>query len=149
MELKTELKLCKEKVLNILEYFDDSFEIPLHTGLDFTSYSKKLSNFAQFVIAYEDEIMIGFISYYLNDEKNFVYIPLTCVHKNWRHKKIGHSLFESLYNSLKKDYRTIDLEVLKNNENARRFYEREGFSEVEDHKERLLLRKYINRNSIQ
>lgn len=143
MEIRTGLKLSQSEVLSLLNRFDDSSDTPLHEGLDFESYGKKLSNFAYFVIALEEDKMIGFLAYYLNQERCFAYVPQTVVHRDGRHKGAGHAMFEALNNVIKNDYQTIRLEVLKSNENARRFYEREGFVEIEDHKERLLLEKKI------
>lgn len=141
MEIRSGLKLTQSEVLSLLNRFDDSSDSPLHEGLDFDSYSKKLSDYAFFVIAYEDKKMIGFIAYYLNDEGQFAYVPQVVVHKDSRHKGVGHALFSTMYDSLTPNYTSIRLEVLKTNDNARGFYAREGFEEINDHNERLLLER--------
>lgn len=143
MEIRTGLRLSQSEVLNLLERFDDSSDSPLHVGLDFMTYSLKLSQYAYFVIAYNGTEQIGFMAYYLNDENHFVYVPQIVVHKDARHKGVGHLMFQHLYETLTTEYWSIDLEVLKSNDNARAFYRREGFVEYEDRNERFLLKKNI------
>ena len=143
MELNTDVRLSQEEVMSLLNYFDDSSDIPLHEGLDFVSYSEKLSKYAHFVLAIEKEKQLGFIAYYLNDEKKFVYIPQIVVHRDGRHQGIGHLMLNILCSRYAGKYECVNLEVLKDNMNARRFYEREGFGVIEDHNERLLLKKSI------
>lgn len=145
MKIHTGLKLSQTEVLSLLEHFDDSSDEPLHESLDFYQYSKKLSQYAYFVIATEDKQQIGFIAYYLNDENHFAYIPQVVVHKSARHKGVGHSMFTVLYECIRNNFLTLKLEVLKSNINARAFYEREGFVESEDRYERLLLYKILNK----
>lgn len=140
MEISTALKLSNQEVLELLNYFDDSSDLPLHAGLDFSSYSKKLSEKALFVIAYEHSEMAGFIAYYLNSEGHFAYIPQFVVNKQYRHRGIGHRLMKELIASLPELYTSIRLEVLKSNTYAASFYKREGFSELDDHNERTLLK---------
>lgn len=141
MEIKTGLKLTQSEVLSILNHFDDSSDSPLHEGLDFVSYSKKLSDYAYFVIAEENDCQIGYVAYYLNNEGRFAYVPQVVVHKDGRHRGVGHALFEALTSAVCTNYDCIKLEVLKTNKNARLFYAREGFVEIEDHNERFLLVK--------
>ena len=143
MEIRTGLRLSQSEVLNLLERFDDSSDSPLHVGLDFMTYSLKLSQYAYFVIATENEKQMAFIAYYLNDENHFAYIPQVVVHKDARHKGLGHTMFNMLIDSLDTDIECIKLEVLKSNTYARNFYQREGFTRVEDHSERILLEKKI------
>lgn len=143
MEIHTGLRLSQSEVLSLLERFDDSSDIPLHKGLDFISYSKKLSQYAYFVIATENNQQIGFIAYYINDENQFAYIPQIVVHKTARHNGVGHSMFNELYCSLTRSIEYIKLEVLKSNNVARNFYQREGFISIEDRKERILLTKIL------
>lgn len=141
MEITIDLdvRLCKEQVLVLLSYFDNSSDHPLHEGLDFDSYSEKLSKYAYFVIASDDSSRLGFIAYYLNEDGRFVYIPQIVVHKNGRHKGIGHKMLQALKDFYSGSFTTIRLEVLKDNLNAKRFYEREGFTFEEDRTKRILL----------
>ena len=144
MEIRIGVKLSKEEVLNLLAYFDDSSDIPLHEGLNFDAYSEKLSQNAYFVLAIDNGVQLGFIAYYLNYEANFAYIPQTVVHLSARHRGVGHMMFMSLYKELQdKVFALLQLEVLKNNTYARMFYAREGFVEIEVHGNRLLMEKVM------
>ena len=143
MKIHSGLKLSKSEVLSLLKRFDDSSETPLHEGIDFNTYSIKLSQYAFFVIASEQDLQMGFIAYYLNVEKHFAYVPQVVVHKEARHKGLGHSMFNVLCDSLAANIECIKLEVLKSNFYARNFYHRERFSYVEDHNERILLEKKL------
>ena len=143
MEIRTGLRLSQSEVLNLLERFDESSDSPLHVGLDFMTYSLKLSQYAYFVIATENEKQMAFIAYYLNDENHFAYIPQVVVHKDARHISLGHTMFNMLIDKLDTDIECIKLEVLKSNTYARNFYQREGFTRVEDHSERILLEKKL------
>ena len=145
MEIHSGLKLSQSEVLSLLERFDDSSDEPLHESLDFIKYSKKLSQYAYFVLATEKKQQIGFIAYYLNDENHFAYVPQVVVHRNARHRGLGHTMFNILCDSLSTDIECIKLEVLKSNIYARNFYQREGFIESEDRYERLLLHKILNK----
>ncbi len=143
MEIRIGVKLSKEEVLNLLAYFDDSSDIPLHEGLNFNTYSEKLSQNAYFVLAIENDKQLGFIAYYLNEEKRYLYIPQIVVHKLGRHKGIGHLMLSELFTLYKKKFLEIRLEVLTINNNARKFYQREGFRELQFNKQRILLAKEL------
>lgn len=143
MEIKIGIKLSRQEVFDLLTYFDDSSDHPLHEGLDLDSYSEKLSRFAYFVFAIENDQYAGFAAYYLNDESQFVYIPQIVVHKNGRHKGVGHMMLNALSAQYAPSYRSIDLEVLVENLNARAFYEREGFVVCGERGIRQMLRKEL------
>ena len=115
IDLKSGIRLSKEEVIDLLEYFDDSSDRPLHEGLDFDAYSDKLSKYAYFTLAYLKNLCVGFIAYYLNDEGRFVYVPQVVVHKCGRHQGVGHLMFIELYAKCANKYRTVELEVLKDN----------------------------------
>lgn len=137
-------KLNRECVFDILSYFDMSSTIPLHIGLEFKSYSQKLSDNALFIIASDGAKWAGFIAFYLNSDEHFIYVPQVVVHKDFRHKGIGHLMFVELYNLLSDTYTSIKLEVLKTNDVACAFYGREGFIKKEDRGEKIFLEKVSN-----
>lgn len=143
MTIKYNLKLSEKNVFELLEFFDDSSDIPLSEGLDFVAYSEKLSKYAKFVIAYNHKKMIGFVAYYQNQEGEFIYVPQIVVHKSERHKGIGHQMLAVLQNQSQGEFSSIELEVLKDNKNARLFYTREGFVLKEERETKLLLIKNI------
>jgi len=43
MKTQSAVRLTKVEVKRLLDHFDDSSDTPLHEGLDFISYSEKLS----------------------------------------------------------------------------------------------------------
>lgn len=136
-------KLSEKKVFDLLQYFDDSSDEPLHLNLDFITYSKKLSDFAHFILILEGDKLMSFLAYYLNDEGRFIYIPQIVVHKDGRHQGLGHQMMSLLVEQYRGRYDCILLEVLKSNANALAFYQREGFEIKEDRNEKYLLVKYI------
>lgn len=142
MKIQSAVRLTEVEVKHLLDHFDDSSDTPLHEGLDFISYSEKLSKYALFILILENDKMMAFLSYYLNDEGCFAYVPQVVVHREGRHKGLGHKMFVALEESLNSNYETIQLEVLKSNHNARKFYEREGFTYKEERNERILLVKH-------
>lgn len=144
MELKVGVKLSKDEVYDLLSYFDDSSDIPLHEGLDFDSYSEKLSKFSYFILAFDGDQLLGFLSYYLNEEGKFIYIPQIVVHKIGRHKGVGHLMLNLLESKYSKSFKCINLEVLNDNLNAKAFYNREGFVEYGVRDIRLQLTKKIS-----
>lgn len=137
------VKLSQIEILSLFNDFDDSSEVPLHEGLDFQIHSRKFADKAYFVLAEIESQIIGFVAYYLNDEGKFAYISEIIVHRDGRHRGIGHKMMLSLTNSLGASYNCIRLEVLKTNEYAKRFYEREGFYEIDDHVNKFLLEKVL------
>lgn len=137
------VKLSQVEVLTLFNHFDDSSEVPLHEGLDFKMHSRKFADKAYFILAKSESQIIGFVAYYLNEEGKFAYISEIIVHKNGRHRGLGHTMMLSLTNSLGASYNCIRLEVLKTNEYAKRFYEREGFYEIDDHVNKFLLEKVL------
>lgn len=141
MKIQSAVRLTEVEVKRLLDHFDDSSDTPLHEGLDFISYSEKLSKNAHFILILENDKMMAFLAYYLNDENHFAYVPQVVVHREGRHKGLGHKMFAALEESLDSNYDTIQLEVLKSNRNARKFYEREGFTDKEERNERILLVK--------
>lgn len=144
MNIQINVHLMQEDVFALLSYFDESFDIPLHEGLNFAEYSIKLSRFAHFVLAYDQDVLIGFIAYYLNEEGSFAYVPFTAVRPEWWRKGVGHLMFSCLYDYISGKYSCIKLEVLKTNISARGFYKKEGFDISEDRNEKLLMSKKIN-----
>ena len=144
MKIQTDAHLEQKEVLTLLLRFDKVFVEPLHESVDFADYSNKLSQFAHFLLVYDQDVLIGFIAYYLNDEDSFAYISLTAILPEWQHKGIGHLMFSNLYDYIGGKYSFLNLEVLKTNTKARGFYKKEGFAMGEDRSEKLLMSKKID-----
>lgn len=142
MYLQTEsfVKMTQQAVCNLLADFDMNFSPPLSSTIDLTEYSQKLSTNARFIIVYDEGKVVGFISFYLNNEEKMIYIPLISVKRDgYQHKGIGQLMFEILKNSAKRSFYSIRLEVLKNNAQAVKFYCMQGFKVIEDRDDKRLM----------
>jgi len=145
IDLHVGIVLPQRGVYNLLTRFDESSDIPLHVGIDFETYSTKLSNYAKFILAYKDSRCVGFIAYYLNDSGGFVYITQIVVYKNNKRQGIGHIMINTLFNAYKESYITVKLEVLKSNIIAQNFYKREMFMISEDRGAKILLERDLSK----
>lgn len=144
MYIKYKNHLSSSKVNSLLERFDMSFEEPLHNEIDFNVYSEKLSLHAHFILAYDEKELMGFIAYYINKDRRYAYIPFIAVHKEGRHRGIGHLMLSYLLQILPLEIKQISLEVKEDNNNAQAFYKREGFCVLSDFKKgKLLLNKIL------
>lgn len=142
MLIKCEESLSKAMVISILERFDMSFEDPLHNIIDIMMYGEKLSLHAHFILAYDDNKLVGFIAYYINKEGRYAYIPFIAVHSDGRHRRVGHMMLSYLWNIIPVDIDQVRLEVKVSNVNAQDFYHREGFYVISDENNgKLLLNK--------
>ncbi len=142
MLIKCEDSLSDTMVHSLLMRFDMSFDEPLHDEIDFIAYSKKLSLHAHFILAYNDNDLMGFISYYINEEGQFAYVPFIAVHQDCRHQGVGHLMLSYLLGKLSIEIKHVRLEVKESNAYAQMFYKREGFYVIsEPNKGRILLNK--------
>lgn len=145
MEFKCQ-KVSKEEVLAILMKAENSFNPPLSKNIPYLldDYAKRLSEFAWFILGMEENEIIGFIAYYLNQEGGFAYISLIWVSDNYQKNGIGARMLELLIENEVSNYvKTIRLEVRKNNDKAMRFYKSMGFLSIEDSEKKILLEKTI------
>lgn len=133
------------EVLELLSEFDTVFTPHISEQVDLVEYSQKLSRNAYFVIAQNEEETSkeGFIAYYLNLEKQIVYIPFIGVKSSSMHIGLGHIMLENLF-VVVRGFKTIMLEVRKFNIHAYNFYMRNGFEIVEDRQGKWLLSKDIS-----
>ena len=147
MIVKSENNLSTIQVYSLLNHFDTAFDLPLHDEIDCHVYSDKLSRFAQFILAYEGNELIGFIAYYINKENKFSYIPFIAVHPSWQHHGVGHQMLTYLSTKLPVEIEQIRLQVNIDNVNAQAFYNKEGFCTIPDTQNgKIMLRKNITQN---
>ena len=136
----TEEKLTKKEVQEILQESNEVFTPALTcTGIDILSYSEKLSKFANFIVCKEHSDIVAYIAFYRNDEIGQLYIPLICVLPKYQHKGLATKMFKYLKVKYRLQYRTIALEVLKQNDKAYEFYVKQGFMIAEDRKDKFLM----------
>lgn len=138
-------KLDYATVLALLNQCENSFDPPLSQNIPYTvsDYAKKLSEFAGFVICVENDEIIGFAAYYLNQEGGFAYVPQIWVSDNYQRKGIGSCMLDELKRTVQPFATSIRLEVRRNNEKAVSFYERTGFCVIGDNNGKILLEKEI------
>lgn len=135
-----EKKLLQSEVFQILQDSNNVYSPSLtESGIDISGYMEKLSKFASFVVCEDGFRTSAYLAFYKNDNQKQLYIPLLCVFPEHQHKGLGTKMIEYLKSKYKSEYRTIALEVLKQNENAYRFYKTLGFKTSEDHGEKFLM----------
>lgn len=137
MAIKFESNLSFEWVLFLLKKYNNSFEPPLDASIDIYSYAEKLSKNSYFVLS--NEGLNGFISYYLNIDNSYAYISLIVVDNSLQNKGIAQKMIDALIKSIPPKIKRIKLEVLKNNDKAMKFYKKNNFSIISDHKEKWLM----------
>jgi [ribosomal protein S18]-alanine N-acetyltransferase len=111
-----------KRVLEIeLASFDDPY--PANVLVDIFNLG------AGFLVAQEDNIVVGYIIFWIRFEDEGHIISLAVDGKYYR-KKIGSQLVETALEIFKKyNVKNIHLEVRKGNRNARKFYQKLGFVE--------------------
>lgn len=137
------MNLDDSEVLKYLQQFDDCFNPPFSNNVILIDYANKLAKNANFIVAIDNQQLIGLLAYYNNPDCKRIYIPYLVVAKNYQGKSIGQSLIQELLELSKDGYEAVFLEVLKDNEKAYCFYRRLGFVDTEDRCERILLSKTI------
>jgi [ribosomal protein S18]-alanine N-acetyltransferase len=111
-----------KRVLEIeLTSFDDPY--PANVLVDIYNLG------AGFLVAQEDNIVVGYIIFWIRFEDEGHIISLAVDRKFYR-KKIGSHLVETALEIFKKyNVKNIRLEVRKGNQKARKFYQKLGFIE--------------------
>ena len=120
-------KCSTDKVLNILVKFDSTFSRPLSSHLNLKKFSEKLAMNANFVICEENDEVVGFIAYYINDADQFCFITLISVLNQYRRKGLGEKMFSYLLEKIKYP---VKLEVKVSNSLAISFYTHLGFTKL-------------------
>lgn len=144
MEFFYEQKLNYEEVKALLENSGTLFTPPpyyLYSTQKLEEYSKKLSDFAYFILGKENDNVICFIAYYKNLQNMQFYVSLLCVQEKFQRNGLGHKMMEIL--SKNKDFSSIGLEVNKVNTKAYNFYIKENFKIKEDRTDKFLMEKLI------
>ena len=97
--------------------------------VEINEYAQKLSGYANFYVAKENEENIGVLVFYANDIKTkTAFISLIGVKDAWQGKGLGKWLLEvCIQNAKQQKMQKIALEVDNDNPNATEFYKRNGF----------------------
>ena len=123
-----------EQILEYLKEYDNYFIIPITDRVkDLQQYSIKLSRNAYTYIIEKNDITLGIIIFYANDQINqTAYLTMIAVNKEYEGKGIGSALLEKcLELSREVGMKKLKLEVDIDNSNAILFYQRKGFDFTE------------------
>jgi ribosomal protein S18 acetylase RimI-like enzyme len=123
----------KQDLFNLISSHNNELD-GLSIDSDLNEYIEKLFVNAKIITVHENGALNGFIAYYKNDiiNKN-AFLTLILVDKQISKKGIGSFLIESAISDLKiNDFDYFNLEVLKSNSSAIKFYEKYGFKIISD-----------------
>ncbi|GEM_PF-1043864 len=131
MELKIVSRL--EQVKDILDFFADSLP-PLSDSAEYRyQLAEKLMQYGIVVCMMQEETYLAFSAFYANDTRaQTAYLSLIAVNENFRRQHLGQQILDQTI-KIARSYgmKTIKLEVYRQNINAIRFYEKNGFRRAE------------------
>ena len=143
MEIMTLRHLSLNEVYEWVTTCDEKFCPPRWNEERLSEHVLKLSQKAYFNLLIEKDIKVGFIAYYLNEEKKFAYITLIAVAHEFRGKGCSKILLDSFLTHISSDVEEVSLEVSKVNAPALGLYKKYGFVEIEDREEKVLMKKSL------
>jgi ribosomal protein S18 acetylase RimI-like enzyme len=118
----------KEAVLAHLEACDASFTPRLSTYVDLANYAVKICSYAHRVEAQLNGQLIGLVAFYPNPTQGTSFITNVSIDPRKQNSGLGQLLIRKCLSWLRSHhYRTVILEVRKQNLAAIRFYEKFGF----------------------
>lgn len=118
--------LTYDEIHPLLVRVDKEFDPPFFCKMDIEQYAHKLERFGHFIVSWVEGELAGMVVYYRNDEDRFIYIPLFVSIAKYARKGLGAKMLHRIC-EVNPTYSQIRVQVLKSNENAIRFYLREGF----------------------
>lgn len=135
-----------ETIKNLLNNYNDYFEPNLKKlAGDLDLYANKLLNYSNIFGIYDNNDILGFVSFYDNDKKNKIgFLNLIIIDKKYQNIGIGSQLLMHFENTCHKSgMQKLNLEVLKNNQNAINFYKKKGYDFLDENKNSYLMTKEI------
>ena len=123
-----------EEIFYLLTAFDDVFPHLKEKVSSYLDYSKKLAKSACVRKCILDGKVCGLLVFYANDlNSKIAYISLIGVFDKYRGRNIGKKILDYCREECRKKQMTqVKLEVDLDNERAIAFYEKNGFSRVEN-----------------
>lgn len=115
----------KRKVMQIC---DESFERSICARLNFEELFNKIDKFAEFIVAYDEDVL-GYAAMYANDNEGSVaYITLIGVRPQYQGEHVGRQLLMRCCEiALSQGMKEVKLEVRNENKKAVAFYQKNGF----------------------
>ena len=119
-------KLDDTKIISTVKNFAKNYYI---VDFDINALAKKYYKFAELICACCDDDIIGYVSYYANDNiTKTAYISMVVVKKQYRGKGIAKSMIQKVIDDCKnRNFKSIRLEVHKTNYAAIQLYTKLGF----------------------
>ena len=141
------IKVCdKDSVLSLLDEFSEVFPHLFEKIDNLDSYAGKISKLANIYVAKQDGKNFGIAVFYANDTiSKKAYISLIGLKEDSRGKGHGRFMLSQCENLAKNDGMTqMWLEVDSDNTSAISFYEKNGYSFVEQSdRDSMYLKKYL------
>ncbi len=142
-------EFTRSDIKRVLEIETEAFKDPYPPSILIDIYNLG----AGFLVAQQDNIVVGYIIFWIRYEDEGHIISLA-VDKKYRKKDIGKELVGYAINIFSKcSVREIKLEVRVGNSGARKFYNKVGFKEkeilenyYEDGEDAVIMKKEINEN---
>lgn len=117
-------------------------------GINVYHYAEKLRTFSTLFEAWYGCKLIGLCACYLNNfSEQIAYISHLAIDVNFRRLGAGGMLLKMVVNACTKyGFNSIRLEVYKDNFDARSFYLKSGFVDIDDHGNKFLMEKSLKLN---
>ena len=142
-----ENKASEEEIYQHLVNCNETFFPPLSEYVDLKLYSGKLKSFATNLELWNNEVLVGLISFYVeNKEPNFsFFVSNVSVLPEYQGLGVFNFLFGKLLVKAKMmDIKFIDLEVKKTNQKALSLYLKKGFIQKKEKEDGVL---YLRKNT--
>lgn len=140
LEYKTKTA-SKEQIYLHLKECDDNFRPPLSSRVDLLDYSDKIYMLAVSFEAWDENVLVGMVNTYLNDESDLSgFITNTSVLKGYMRKGVASTLLQMcLEYARNHSFSRISLEVSCANGTAIELYSHAGFKASRILAENLLM----------
>ncbi len=94
----TNTRLATNEVHTLLQETSSLFTPPLSESIDLEAYSKKLSEYANFVLCQDtaNNNIAAFVAYYKNEQRKQLYIPLICVKQDYQRHGLATKMLYNL-----------------------------------------------------
>ena len=134
-------------IVDYLSMFNNEFVPKLTETVDIEEYSKKIEQFADhFLIYNNNNEIVGFAATYINDHvTKTAYLTYIHIKKSEQGKKYGKKLLSEIIKYAKTSkFKKLKLEVSKKNIPAISFYYKNKFEIIEENEKTFFMIKTIN-----
>ena len=124
---------------------DNDFEPKLSSEVDLRNFSEKIYNHAVRFEAWNNRVLIGVLSVYLNDKESGIgFINHISILQKYRGHRISNTLMRNCLEYAKsKHFKYIRLEVSKRNHIGKSLYEKYGFTVEKENRNKLQMIKKL------